>query len=71
VGFGIPKNRGGCIAGLILEALEESRVPNLHDLAMETGAAGTYDLLPYPSLVFSSTVTEHGCSVSQVRATHE
>lgn len=45
-----------------LEALETSRAPNLHYLALRTraaAAAGTYDFLPCPPLVFSRTVTRY------------
>ena len=45
-----------------LEALEELRVPCLHRLTLGTRtaiAAGTYDFLPCPPLVFSRTVARY------------
>ena len=45
-----------------LEALEELRVPNLHQLTLDTRAAaegGAYDFLPSSPLVFFRTVTRY------------
>ena len=45
-----------------LETLEELGEQNLHQLTLETrasAAAGAYDFLPCPPLVFSRTVTRY------------
>lgn len=57
-----------------LEALEELRAPNLHHLTLETEAAvaaGIYDFLPCPPIVFSRTVTRYDRFKSAVGVAYE